>query len=416
MQAFQYHEILSRGREIEDRLRQLGRVSHTEGVPGIWRAIHTDTDHCAKSILRDWLTDAGLSVSEDAFGNLYGRLEGQVAETILAGSHVDTVKNGGLYDGACGVVTAISAVKALCEAGWKPYYSVEIVGIEEEEGSRFDLSYPGSNAIIGGLSQEDLEIRDEDGISLRQAMVERGFDPSKLPSADRRGQVREYIELHVEQGEVLDREEIPIGIVENITGMVMFSVSILGEQNHAGTTPMYLRKDPVVKTAELILRLTERIRQISDRGVITFGEMKVHPGVSNVIPGQVDFSIDLRDGDRQALLEEEQAVKEIILNAQQDGFGVELEMYSHEDPVPLSREMTTSLQEAAEEAEIPYKRMNSGAGHDAMIIGRVIPTAMIFIPSQDGISHSPKEYTRPEDLSRGCEILGRLLVKRAGGF
>ena len=179
---------------------------------------------------------------------------------------------------------------------------------------------------------------------------------------------------------------------------------------------MYLRKDPVVKAAQQILQLTERIRQISDRGVITFGEIKVHPGVSNVIPGRVDFSIDLRDGDLQALLEEEQAVKDIILNAQQDGFGVELEMYSHENPVPLSREMTASLQEAAEEAEIPYKRMNSGAGHDAMIIGRVIPTAMIFIPSQDGISHSPKEYTRPEDLSRGCEILGRLLVKRAGGF
>lgn len=415
-EEMKYKEILRLGEDIEERLHRLGEISHTEGVPGVWRAIHMPADLSAKSLLSEWLSEAGLSVRQDAFGNLYGRLNGETSETILVGSHVDTVKNGGLYDGACGVITAISAVKALREAGWKPYYSVEVVGIEEEEGSRFDLSYPGSNAIIGGLTQEDLEVKDENGISLRQAMEACGYDPALIPTADRRGQVKEYIELHVEQGEVLDRENISIGIVENITGMVMFSVSVRGEQNHAGATPMYLRKDPMIKAAQLMLQLTERIQEISPSGVITFGEVAVSPGVANVIPGQVDFSIDLRDGNLDALLAEEAAVKEIIRAAEEDGFTIDLQMYSHEDPVPLDPEMTASLQEAAEEAKITHKRMNSGAGHDAMIIGRVIPTAMIFIPSADGISHSPDEYTRPCDLSNGCEILGRMIVKRAGGF
>lgn len=408
-----YHDILDCGTVIEGRLQQLGAVSDTPGVPGIWRAWGTDSDFRAKSLLSDWMREAGLSVRQDAFGNLYGRLEGQVPETILVGSHVDTVKDGGLYDGACGVVTALTAVEALVKAGWKPYYSVEVVGFEEEEGSRFDLSYPGSHAIVGKLPLESLDICDEEGVVLRQLLKEKGYDWRALPEADRRGDVKEFIELHVEQGEVLDREGLSIGLVENITGMVNFDVTIRGEQNHAGTTPMYLRKDPVVKTAELLLKLTENVKAISPTGVITFGEMELHPGVANVIPGNVHFSIDLRDGNGAALLEEEAMVQRVIGEAEADGFGVELKMYNHEEPVPMNRELVDCLEEAVKEAGIPYKRMNSGAGHDSMIVAWEIPTCMIFVPSVHGISHSPKEYTSPEDLSRGCEVLGRLLVKRA---
>lgn len=408
-----YHDILDCGTVIEGRLQQLGAVSDTPGVPGIWRAWGTDSDFRAKSLLSDWMREAGLSVRQDAFGNLYGRLEGQVPETILVGSHVDTVKDGGLYDGACGVVTALTAVEALVKAGWKPYYSVEVVGFEEEEGSRFDLSYPGSHAIVGMLPLESLDICDEEGVVLRQLLEEKGYDWRALPEADRRGDVKEFIELHVEQGEVLDREGLSIGLVENITGMVNFDVTIRGEQNHAGTTPMYLRKDPMVKTAELILKLTENVKAISPTGVITFGEMELHPGVANVIPGNVHFSIDLRDGNGAALLEEEAMVQRVIGEAEADGFGVELKMYNHEEPVPMNRELVDCLEEAVKEAGIPYKRMNSGAGHDSMIVAWEIPTCMIFVPSVHGISHSPKEYTSPEDLSRGCEVLGRLLVKRA---
>ena len=411
---FDYHEILNCGQLIEDRLKQLGAVSNTPGVPGIWRAWGTDSDFRAKSLLSDWMRSAGLAVREDAFGNLYGRLEGQVSETILAGSHVDTVKDGGLYDGACGVVTALTAVEALMKAGWKPYYSVEIIGFEEEEGSRFDLSYPGSHAIVGKLSAGDLAITDENGKVLQDLMEERGYGWQNLLQADRRGQVKEFMELHVEQGAVLDREKISIGLVENITGMVNFDVTIHGEQNHAGTTPMYLRKDPVIKSAELILNLTKQVREISPTGVITIGEMQLHPGVANVIPGKVHFSIDLRDGNGRALREEEEMVQRVIRKAENDGFGVELKMYNHEDPVPMHGELVNCLETAVQEAGIPYKRMNSGAGHDSMIVAWEIPTCMIFIPSVNGISHSPKEYTKPEDLGNGCEVLGRLLVKRAG--
>lgn len=410
---FAYKEILGRGQQIEDRLRQLGAVSETPGVPGIWRAMFTDSDFRAKSLLRTWMEDAGLSVREDCFGNLYGRLEGQVPETILVGSHVDTVKDGGLYDGACGVVTAIEAVGALAKSGWKPYYSVEVIGFQEEEGSRFDLSYPGSHVIVGKLAEEELNICDEKGVCLKDLMGEHGYDPKKLPEADRRGQVKEFMELHVEQGAVLDREGLSVGLVENITGMMNFDVTITGEQNHAGATPMYLRKDPMVKTAEVILKMTEAVKEISPTGVITFGEMQLHPGLKNVIPGSVHFIIDLRDGNGPALLKAQAAVEALLKDAESDGFQVEYKAYGYEPPVPMNARLVDGLEDCVREAEVPYKRMNSGAGHDSMIIAWEIPTCMIFVPSVDGISHSPKEYTKPEDLSCGCEILGRMLVKRA---
>ena len=411
---FDYKTILSRGAEIEDRLRQLGDVSDTPGVPGIWRGMMSDADFRAKSLVRTWMEEAGLAVREDCFGNIYGRLEGQVSETILTGSHVDTVKDGGLYDGACGVVTAIEAVGALVKAGWKPYYSVEVVGFEEEEGSRFDLSYPGSHVIVGKLAEEELNICDEKGVCLKTLKEELGYDPKELPQADRRGQVKEFIELHVEQGAVLDREGLSVGLVENITGMMNFDVTISGEQNHAGATPMYLRKDPMVKMAEVILKATEAVKSISPTGVITFGEMELHPGLKNVIPGSVHCIIDLRDGNGPALLAEQAAVEVILEEAAADGFGVEYRSYSYEPPVPMNAELVDALEDCTREGKIPYKRMNSGAGHDSMIIAWEIPTCMIFVPSVDGISHSPKEYTRPEDLSRGCEVLGRMLMKRAG--
>ena len=410
---FQYHEILNKGQEIEERLRHLGAVSKTEGVPGIWRAIHTDSDRRGKALIAQWMKAAGLKVREDCFGNIYGRLEGEVSETILTGSHVDTVKNGGLYDGACGVVTAVSAVDALVQAGWKPHYSVEIIGIEEEEGSRFDLLYAGSRAIVGKLLAEELDCRDENGTMLRELMEGAGCDWRRLSEADRRGEVKEFIELHVEQGAVLHREGLSIGLVESITGLLKADVTICGEQNHAGTTPMYLRRDPLVKTAELILKMTERVRKISPTAVITIGELDLQPGVSNVIPGQVHFVIDMRDGDGETLLTAKDAVEDIIYGAEEDGFRTELKIYSYKEPVPLDRELVDSLEEAAEDAGAAWKRMNSGAGHDSMAIAGEIPTCMIFIPSADGISHSPKEYTSPEDLSWGCEVLGRLLVKRA---
>lgn len=405
--------IPDQGKWIEDRLKQLGEAGRTEA--GIWRSIHTQEDLRGKALIRQWMEEAGLAVREDAFGNILGRLEGQVSETILAGSHVDTVRDGGLYDGAAGVVCAIAAVGELIRKGWKPYYSVEVVGIEEEEGSRFDLSYPGSNALIGGLSQEELEIRDENGISLKEAMIQKGFPPEKISSADRRGQVLEYIELHVEQGAVLDRQNVSIGIVENIVGMVNFAVTIHGEQNHAGSTPMYMRKDPMVAAAEMIIAMTERVKAISHTGVITVGEISIHPGVANAIAGRVSFSVDLRDGRSEPLHLEEEAVLECAEAMRRQGFAVDCQMYNHEEPVPLCGPMIDALEAVTEEANVSHMRMNSGAGHDAMIIGRQIPACMIFVPSVGGISHSPKEYTAPEHLGIGCEVLARLLAKRAGG-
>lgn len=254
------------GLKIEEMLCQLADATRIDGE--IWRAAYTPEDKNAKNILREWIEDLGLEYREDAIGNVYGRFPGTEPGTVLTGSHLDTVKNGGKYDGALGVVTGVAALGYLKESGFVPKHSLEVVGLMEEEGSRFATGCQGSRAICGTLKEEDLEEVGRDGVTLREALVSAGYQPEALKSV-KRDDIRAIVELHIEQGPVLESEQKQIGIVDSIVGIVNYELTIQGSQNHAGTTSMPLRHDPVVAAAEFITESTRQMMEQAPSATLT---------------------------------------------------------------------------------------------------------------------------------------------------
>ncbi len=398
------------GKWIEDRLNELAENTCIDGA--VWRAAYTRQDKIAKKMLNEWMIHKKLSVREDAVGNIFGRVEGNTPETLLIGSHLDTVINGGKYDGAAGIVLALAAVGDLTAEYGKPKKSLEVVAFAEEEGSRFGVAFLGSMAMMGKLSMEDLQQQDCDGVTIKQAMVSAGCYPHKLEEA-KREDILSYVELHVEQGPVLDNSKIKIGIVENIVGCITYSITIKGEQNHAGTTPMPVRKDPVAAAAKFICEITSYAQEISSTATLTIGKIEAIPGMANVIAEKVQLSIDIRDGNKDKLIQINDFIQKSIREIKHKGYEVYHEKPIYEMPVSLDTGLIQILDEVSEEAGINTLHMNSGAGHDAQIIAPFIPSCMIFVPSKDGISHSPKEYTAAEDLEEGLRVLKGLIKKLA---
>jgi allantoate deiminase len=397
---------------IEERLCELADSTRTDGE--IWRSAYTKEDAHAKELVKVWMAEAGLSVREDAVGNVFGRVQGNTPGTVLVGSHLDTVKSGGKYDGAAGVVSAIAAVGQLAKKYGKPEKTVEVVAFTEEEGSRFGTAFFGSMAVMGMLTNEDLQQKDAEGVTIEQAMELAGYMPGKLNDA-KRDDIESYIELHVEQGPVLDQKGISIGIVESIVGCITHSITIKGMQNHAGTTPMRQRKDPVVAAARFIDRITSYAENESGTATLTIGKISALPGMANVIAKEVSLSIDLRDGNREKLLRINEFIHGAIKDIESNGYKVVVETPIYEMPVMLDAGLIGLLAQVTEETGISAIRMNSGAGHDAQIIAKTVPACMIFIPSKNGISHSSDEYTSAEDLTAGLVVLKGLIKKLAWG-
>lgn len=395
------------GKWIEDKLNELADATRIDGE--IWRAAYTREDRTAKEMLRRWMTEAGLTVREDAVGNLIGRLEGESPETFLIASHLDTVKNGGKYDGAAGVITAIAALGNLVRSQPGPAISVEAAALMEEEGSRYRSSYIGSRAMMGRFGQKDLEEKDVDGVPLSEALGAAGHNPERFAEA-RRKDILAYMELHIEQGPMLEKSGASIGIVENIVGLAAMTVRLKSEQGHAGTTLMSARKDPVVQAARMICDTTAFAERTSKTAMLTVGRIASYPGMSNVVAGEAEFSIDARDGERDKFLSLVEFVERSIQQAPRSGFAVEVERECMELPVKLDGRMIRTLDEIVRDLGIPYMRMNSGAGHDAQIFAEHLPVCMIFVPSRNGISHSPLEYTSPDDLDRGRMVMERALL------
>lgn len=394
------------GKWIEKSLTELGERTKVDGV--IWRAAYTKQEAEGKKLLAGWMEEAGLRCYEDALGNLYGRFPGKGPGSILIGSHMDTVRDGGRYDGAAGIVTGIAALGALKASGYVPECSLEVVALLEEEGSRYPSSCHGSRAIVGSLKSEHLEEKDRNGVSFAKAMEGAGYDPGRFQEACRED-VLAYIELHVEQGAVLEQHGKKIGVVEGIVGIVNYDVTISGQQNHAGTTPMNLRKDPVVEAANLIVEMTREIGGPVGTATVTFGKLQCFPGMQNVVPGSVFFTLDLRDGDREALIKEEEWFLSRLREIDRRGFRVEAIRTQWTDPVKMDGRLIEILDRAASARDLSAMRIRSGAGHDAMVFGEVLPTGMIFVQSRGGISHNPLEYTSPEDLQAGFEALCEML-------
>ena len=404
--------------EMQYLVETLGAIGEQPGG-GIIRHVYDPAWVAARRQLADWLRDAGLTVREDAVGNLFGRVEGDSPRTVLTGSHIDTVRLGGRYDGALGVLSALAAVRLLAARLGRPKRSLEVVALCEEEDSRFHCNFWGTRGMLGLIEASELEsLRDEDGTSIGQAMADIGLAPERFPDA-RRQDLDAFVELHIEQGRILFDEGVPLGIVDTITGLYRFRVTVEGRTDHAGTTPMDLRKDALQAAAHMAGEMTRIVEQAGRPAVITNGWWDVQPGAWNIVPGLVHFSVDLRHPDeaiKQRLAAEVRARGEAV--ARERGVSVAYEVVGDVLPRDMDARVKAELVAAADACGVSWKPMVSGAGHDSQVMATSVPTAMLFVPSAEGRSHSAAEYTSPEDAARGATVLATALQRlayQAGG-
>ena len=355
--------------------------------------------------LGERMGELGLEVEIDAAGNLLGRWNVGSGRPILLGSHMDTVPSGGRLDGVLGVVTAVHAVRHLQQQGVEPERPVWIVAFMDEEGTRFNAALFGSRAFVGDDLSNLGGRLDDGGTTLRDAMSERGHTLALVGEANRIGEVGAYLELHIEQGPVLEAEGVQIGVVTSIVGLRGFLVRLSGQANHAGTTPMGLRRDALAGAARIVLELRD-IARARDEVTVNVGKITVSPGGANVVPGLAEFTIDVRAATPNDVAELERLVEEAVARvAREEGLEAELEPTFALEPLELDPQLVEAVERAAAAEGASSRRMPSGAGHDAMVIGRHIPAAMIFVPSRSGISHSPDEYSSPGEVELGMRVL-----------
>lgn len=383
---------------------------------GVTRLLYTAEWKAAQAQLYNLMTGIEMKVAYDHIGNLFGKIEGSEfpEETIMVGSHIDTVKNGGKYDGQFGIVAGLVAAEYLYKTEGLPKKNIEVVSFAEEEGSRFPFTFWGVKNLLGLIDNKQLEtLVDSQGVKFVDAMNQAGFGFSPA-GTKRREDIKKFIEIHIEQGGVLEREGKPVGIVTAIVGQRRFNVEVKGQSNHAGTTPMGYRKDAVYVTSKMICRIVDLAKTYGDPLVTTVGKMEVSPNVVNVVPGSVKFSIDIRHTDLNVLAEFSDVVKnELSILASEYGVGLDLDMYMNEKPVPMDKALVQLIQDTCSEKNLNFKVMHSGAGHDSQLMAQYVPTAMFFVPSVNGVSHSPAEYTSVEDLTVGVEAVIDILRKLA---
>jgi allantoate deiminase len=393
-------------------------ASYSEGTDvagGVTRLLYTKPWEEAQTFLAETMREAGLEVRWDKVGNLIGRLQGSNPEApiILTGSHIDSVRNGGKLDGAYGIAGGITALSYLKETYGTPILTLEVVSFCEEEGSRFPLAYWGSGNMTGMFEWHSGQERvDTEGTSLHTAMEASGFGRQEQPDSVRTD-LGAFVELHIEQGVILERMTKQIGIVEAIVGQRRYSVSLKGEANHAGTTPMNMRTDAMAGASEMIVRL-EVLAARAASLVATVGRIQVTPNIPNVIPGTVEFTVDIRH-DNEGTLSWfcDYLFQEYEDIANRRGLGLVFTPWLATTPVPLSSKLANQIEQICGKLSLTHRRMFSGAGHDAQLFSPLCPTAMIFVPSKAGISHSPEEYSTPEQLANGLSVLVSLLHEMA---
>jgi allantoate deiminase len=399
--------------EMRRLVETLGAIGEQpEG--GIIRHVYDASWVAARQKLAEWMREAGLSVREDAVGNLFGRLEGDSPRTVLTGSHIDTVVLGGRYDGALGVLSALAALRLLKEGAGTPKKSLEMVALCEEEDSRFHSNFWGTRGILGLIDASELDgLVDEHGVTIAEAMRQVGLEPGRYTEAVR-SDLDAFVELHIEQGRILFDEGLPLGIVDTITGLYRFRVTVEGRTDHAGTTPMDLRRDALQAAVHMASEMTRIVSEVGRPAVVTNGWWDVRPGAWNIVPGLVHFSVDLRHPDEATKQQLAGAIRkrgEEI--AAQRGVSVSYELASDILPMGMHMAVKAELQAAADELGVRWMPMTSGAGHDSQVMAKGIPTAMLFVPSVEGRSHSAAEYTTPEDAARGATVLAATLRRLA---
>ena len=382
---------------------------------GVSRVAYSDADRQGREYVLGLMRVAKLDTSIDAAGNIIGRRPGSANNLapLLIGSHIDSVPEGGNYDGVVGSLSAIEVAQTLAENNFTTRHPLEVIIFQNEEGGLI-----GSRAIDGELTETELDLVSRSGKTIREGIRFLGGDPTKLADARRkRGDVAAYLELHIEQGGILEAEKIDIGVVEGIVGINWWDVTIEGFANHAGTTPMNKRQDALLAAAKFIEAVNRIVTSIPGRQVGTVGRIQALPGAPNVIPGKVVVSLELRDLDAakiQMLYEKIYAEAQQIAEASKTRFG--FKEINVNIPAPTDTRVRSSIFESAKELGLSTKLMPSGAGHDAQDMARLAPVGMIFVPSVGGISHSPREFSRPTDIQNGANVLLHALVKldRAG--
>jgi len=398
---------------LEQRLADLAAIGAIEGTEGCARLALTDEDKAGRDLVVTWMRDLGLDLTIDGIGNVIAAMPGSGAP-VMCGSHIDTVGTGGRYDGNLGVLAGLEVIEVIQAAGIEPERPLAVGFFTDEEGARFPPDMLGSLVYVGGMPLEEaLDIEGIDGAILGAELERIGYSgPAPLP-----GMVpHAYVELHVEQGPVLEIENITVGAVEGVQGISWTEVVVTGQSNHAGTTPMYLRKDPGFVTAACAQFARKLALEIGHPHVATVGRIELHPNLINVVAASATFTIDLRNTDELKLQESERRFHEFLTaTAEAEGCTVETRTLARFEPVIFDPEVVDLVESTAIALGHSVKRLPSGAGHDAQMMARICPTAMVFTPSKDGISHNPAEYTAPADLEAGANVLLHTMLSLANG-
>lgn len=403
---------------IQDVESNVSWLSQFGSVPsgGITRLLYSKEWFDAQQALKQKFEDMGLETSFDEVGNLSGKLIGSQHkdQVIMSGSHIDSVVNGGNLDGHFGIIAAYLAVQYLKQQYGTPLRTIEVISLAEEEGSRFPYVFWGSKNLLGLAKKEEvLNIKDAAGTPFVDAMRGLGFDFKQDDSAARKD-IKAFVELHIEQGSVLETEGNTIGVVTSIVGQRRYNITLKGEANHAGTTPMSYRKDAVYGFSRICTESIAKANAAGDPLVLTFGKVIPKPNTVNVVPGEVMFTMDCRHTD-QAYLKSftEEIEKDMQAIAHEMGMEIVIDRWMDEAPVPMDTHLVNTLKDICKKEQLNYRLMHSGAGHDSQIFAPRIPTAMLFIPSIKGISHNPAEKTKTEDLVEGVKALTQALYQLA---
>lgn len=399
-----------------DALAAIGRVGET----GVRRLAFTAEDLEARAYVMQRIREAGLKIRLDAVGNIFGRRAGKSSEqaVVMFGSHIDTTALAGRFDGTVGVVGALEVIRLFNDHDLSTAWPLEVVVFAAEESARFEMALLGSKAASGRLSAENLRwLRDESGISLWEALEHAGLHPEELPSCEiPSGYARAYLELHIEQGPVLASSNRRIGLVTSIAALTRGIVSVRGQASHAGATPMEMRRDALAAAAELVLGLERVAREKTGHGMVgTVGMLRVHPGAINTIPGEVQFSVDIRSADTVSTRRAVDAVRALMDRVGRERrVAVNLEITAEEPSTSPAAAIVETLAGVCRDLGIEPHFMASGSIHDAQETSRYTEMGMIFVPSERGISHAPEEYTSLADVCLGVQVLAEGVRRLAG--
>lgn len=397
---------------LHESLRQLAQIGATPGG-GVTRLALSPEDRSARNLLRRWMEESSLQVRHDDFGNMTGRRPGaRAGGAVVMASHIDSVRQGGRYDGAYGVLAALEVMRTLNDHGVTTTKPLEMVNWTNEEGVRFEPAMLASGGVAGRFTADYVYGRtDRDGARFGDELERIGYRGERQ---DRPGPIEAYLELHIEQGPVLEDAGIPVGVVEGIVGIAWSEVVVEGHADHAGPSPMPLRRDALVAAARVIAGVDEIARTV-EGAVGTVGRIAAEPNVINTIPGKVTLSVDLRHPELHTLDtllgSLERLAREI---AQQTNTSIAVNRFWTSEPTPFAAEIVAAVQSAADELGVPVRRLWSGAGHDAKYVQEMAPSAMIFARSVNGLSHCEQEHSTPEDLEAGANVLLRAALRLAG--